>query len=196
MNPIRLAPLLAVAAGSLAALVLTADVSTAGGGCHQERTTVGEGDQVKMEARCFEPTVLHVAPGTEVSFDNVDDQAHSLGGINWGSYYTNDGGDGLLVYGESFKRTFQDPGYYPFACTLHVGMVGVIIVGDPDDGPSTRAKPDTQPEDGAVAKLEATEASDIGLDASGWGLVAGSSALALCLVGGGAIVRSRGRRAS
>jgi plastocyanin len=197
MHTTRLAPLLAVAAGALSALVLSAEAAIAGGGCHQERATEGQGDEVRMEGQCFQPTVLHVAVGTDVSFDNLDDQAHNVGGINWGSYYTDSGDDGILVKDESFTHTFRDPGYYPFACTLHAGMVGLIVVGDPEDeGPTTRAKPELQPDEDAVASLDAAATRGSGFDASGWGLVAGSSALAIGLVGAGAIVRSRGRRGS
>jgi plastocyanin len=40
----------------------------------------------------------------------------------------------LLAQGESFEHTFEEPGVYDYFCTPHesVGMVGTVIVGEPD----------------------------------------------------------------
>lgn len=114
-----LALLLAV----LAATVLAAaPPAAAGGGCHAPATE-GRGTTVALTDLCFTPTVLRVAPGTEVTFVNRDSVAHPLGrpGGEWGW----DGTAG----GRASVRLDQ-AGTYPFFCYVHPGMVGVVVAGD------------------------------------------------------------------
>ena len=114
-----LALLLAV----LAATVLAAaPPAAAGGGCHAPATE-GRGTTVALTDLCFTPTVLRVAPGTEVTFVNRDSVAHPLGrpGGEWGW----DGTAG----GRASVRLDQ-AGTYPFFCYVHPGRVGVVVAGD------------------------------------------------------------------
>ena len=102
--------------------------ATAGGGCHSSLTE-GRGDTVEMVNACFTPSVLRVAPGTEVTFVNRDPLTHNVSANGWSSVDD-------LVQGEEFTATFARPGVYPFACTYHPGMVGAIVAGP---GPSAGA---------------------------------------------------------
>ena len=113
-----LVPLVAI----LAATVLAAAPAAAGGGCHAPATE-GRGTTVALTDLCFTPTVLRVAPGTEVTFVNRDSIAHPLGrpGGAWGW-------DGTIG-GRATVRLDQ-AGTYPFFCYVHPGMVGVVVVGD------------------------------------------------------------------
>jgi hypothetical protein len=43
------------------------------------------------------------------------------------------GGFDDLLEGDSIAATFDAPGVYPFACYLHPGMVGAVVVGDDFD---------------------------------------------------------------
>ena len=68
-----LVPLLAV----LAATVLAAAPASGGGGCHRPATE-GSGDTLALTELCFSPTVLRVAPGSEVTVVNRDTIDHPL----------------------------------------------------------------------------------------------------------------------
>ena len=114
-----LVPLLAV----LAATVLAAaPASAGGGGCHRPATE-GSGDTLALTEMCFSPTVLRVAPGSEVTAVNRDTIDHPLSrpGGEWAW-------DGLI--GDRTFVRMEQAGTYPFFCYAHPGMVGVVVVGD------------------------------------------------------------------
>ena len=114
-----LVPLLAV----LAATVLAAaPASAGGGGCHRPATE-GSGDTLALSELCFSPTVLRVAPGSEVTIVNRDTIIHPLSrpGGEWAW-------DGLI--GDRATVRLERAGTYPFFCYAHPGMVGVVVVGD------------------------------------------------------------------
>jgi plastocyanin len=113
-----LVPLLAI----LAATVLTAAPAVAGGGCHSPATEA-RGSTVNLSELCFSPTVLRVAPGSQVTFVNRDTITHPLSrpGGDW--YWDGAGGARTTV-------RLEEAGTYPFFCYAHPGMVGVVVVGD------------------------------------------------------------------
>lgn len=98
----------------------------AGGGCRgdsETKETSGTGTEVNIRGCAFLPTALQVQPDTRVVFRNVDQGPHVVIGQSW------------LVPGQMEATTvgaveFRREGTFPYACTLHPGMVGVIIVGD------------------------------------------------------------------
>jgi plastocyanin len=100
----------------------------AGGGCHQpgpgSTYTEGPATVVRMDVCSFAPTIARVPVGAEVRFLNTSNGDHIVLGRNgtWGS--------GTLQPGMEFSETFSTEGTYPFACPLHPGMVGAIVVGD------------------------------------------------------------------
>jgi plastocyanin len=102
--------------------VLAAVPAEAGGGCHAPATEA-RGTTVALTALCFTPTVLRVAPGTEVTFVNRDTITHPLSrpGGDW--YWDGAGGTRSTV-------RLDQAGTYPFFCYVHPGMVGVVVVGD------------------------------------------------------------------
>ena len=113
-----LVPLLAI----LAATVPAAAPAAAGGGCHAPATEA-RGSTVALNDLCFSPTVLRVAPGSEVTFVNKDTITHPLSrpGGDW--YWDGAGGARTTV-------RLDAAGTYPFFCYAHPGMVGVVVVGD------------------------------------------------------------------
>ena len=113
-----LVPLLAV----LAATVVAAAPAEAGGGCNAPATE-GRGTTVALIDLCFTPTVLRVAPGTEVTFVNRDGIVHPLS--RPGGEWSWDGTAG----GRTTVRLDQ-AGTYPFFCYAHPGMIGVVVAGD------------------------------------------------------------------
>jgi plastocyanin len=88
------------------------------------RTEAAE-TQIKVAPCAFAPTVTHVAPGSTVTFFSGGDFTHLITGANaeWGSR------DVELKPGEQISYRFDKPGVYPYACALHRGMSGAIVVG-------------------------------------------------------------------
>jgi plastocyanin len=107
----------------LAATVLAAaPPASAGGGCHRPATE-GRGATLTLDELCFSPTVLRVAPGSEVTVVNKDSVAHPLGRSGGDWYWDGNVGDRATV-------RFETAGIQPFFCYQHPGMVGVVVVGD------------------------------------------------------------------
>jgi plastocyanin len=110
--------LLAVAAPS---------VVRAGGGCHGPVSPPGDGEAsvIKIDGCMFYPTVARVPAGTTVRFLNTGQVPHNVTGVSgtWGS-------PGEFEPNAEYRATFSAAGIYPFACTLHPGMNGAIVVGD------------------------------------------------------------------
>lgn len=101
----------------------------AGGGCHGpdgSAYTEGAATVVRMDVCSFEPTVVRVPVGTTVRFLNTAPNDHAVAGRGqtWVS-------DDVLRPGAEFSERFDKAGIYPYACPLHVGMVGAVIVGEP-----------------------------------------------------------------
>ena len=99
--------------------------ASAGGGCmHGTAPTDGRGTVVEIVNYCFTPTVLHVEPGTEVTFVNRDDTYHEVTGVG-GTWGTLDD----LGLDDRVSYTFDDDGVYVYSCFIHPGMVGAIVAG-------------------------------------------------------------------
>ena len=99
--------------------------ASAGGGCmHGTHPTDGHGTVVELIDLCFSPTVLHVEPGTEVTWVNRDDMSHEVTGVGgtWGTFDD-------LGLNDRVSYTFADDGVYVYSCFIHPGMVGAVVVG-------------------------------------------------------------------
>jgi plastocyanin len=109
-----------------------------------ESPSQATGTTVELKAACMTPTVLRTDPGTEVTFVNRDEMTHNLYGIGLAV--------SALEHGQSATVRYDRPGTYPFACTIHPGMVGAVVVGDgrfidaapapATSAPTTTAAPD------------------------------------------------------
>lgn len=143
---IRRASLAAVLALIAVALTPAGAGASGGGGCGQP-VTEGIGTAVDIRDYCFSPTILRVPTGEPVTFTNKDRFDHSVLGANatWGDY------DGFRR-GKGVTFRFEEPGVYPYVCTYHVGMVGVIVVGSGAGGAI-----DTVTTDGPVVKVDAAD---------------------------------------
>jgi plastocyanin len=107
-----------------------AGVALAGGGCHFAGTSeplTGEAAStvVKMDGCTYAPTVTRVPVGAQVRFVNSSQTYHDVTGRNheWGT--------DVLDAGEEYRHQFATAGVYPYSCSLHPGMAGVVIVGSP-----------------------------------------------------------------
>ena len=96
--------------------------ASAGGGGHCEGSE-GTGTTIELAGACFISTTSFLQPGETVRFVNRDPIAHNVSGSGWGHYEDMDQGD-------TFSTSFMDEGVYAFACTLHPGMTGSIVVGE------------------------------------------------------------------
>ena len=128
----HIARLFALAATSSLAILwlIAAPGASAGDPCYHDfsmpATTTGEEIQIKLMPCAFAPTIAQVPVGSTVTFFNGSGFAHLVTGANqaWGSRDTEVRPDSTVSY------TFDKPGVYPYACALHRGMSGTIVVGD------------------------------------------------------------------
>jgi plastocyanin len=111
---------------AFATLALVPGVAGAsgGGGCGGP-VSDGAGTTVQIKDFCFGPTILRVSTGEKITFVNRDPFPHTVLGANgaWGSY-------DALKHGREASYYFSAAGVYPYVCTWHPGMVGVVVVGD------------------------------------------------------------------
>jgi plastocyanin len=135
-----------VVLAALLATMLPAGPALAGGFCREGPMTDGSGTQVTMRDYCFSPTVLRVRPGQTVTFVNRDAGIeHPVVGSN-GTWW---------LEGQAVR--FDKPGLYPYFCHAHVGMVGVIVVGDVSS--AGVAQPIQVPAEPALASAAASQAA-------------------------------------
>jgi plastocyanin len=116
-----------VVAVASAALWGGVGIASAGGGCmHSTGPTTGRGNTVEMLDMCFTSTVLYVERGTDVTWTNRDPMGHNIVGVGgtWG------GPDLTLSPGDTVSYRFDEDGVFPYACWIHPGMIGAIVVGD------------------------------------------------------------------
>jgi plastocyanin len=81
----------------------------------------------------FSPDIIEVAVGGEVEWRIEGDNVHNVfaSDLSWRS-------DAAMERGDSYSQTFEEPGVYPYFCSLHgtpegEGMAGYVIVGDVPD---------------------------------------------------------------
>ena len=136
----------------------------------------GTDAEIKLEPCAFAPTVTSVAVGSTVTFRNGPTFTHLITGANqaWGSRDTEVQPNRTVAY------VFDEAGTYPYACALHPGMSGVIVVGDvATAGTAAAGVGATTPDAPSAASAAATSASPtepLGLVAisAGVGLVVGA----------------------
>ena len=111
--------------------LIAAPTASAGAPCYHgfdlpKATSVEATNQVKLMPCAFGPTIAQVAVGSKVTFVNGPDFVHLVSGANqaWGSR------DAEIQPGGTVSYTFDKAGIYPYACALHRGMSGAVIVGD------------------------------------------------------------------
>ncbi|PKP71547.1 MAG: pseudoazurin [Alphaproteobacteria bacterium HGW-Alphaproteobacteria-5] len=123
--------------GAATALALMAPAAPLHASAPGKSYTVKMLDKGKAGAMVFEPAMLRIKPGDSVTF-TVNDMGHNAETI-----------PGMLPPGaKPFKGamnkpvtiTLTQPGVYGYKCLPHLGMgmVGVIVVGDPVNLAETR----------------------------------------------------------
>jgi plastocyanin len=111
--------LLAVVAASA---VLTREISGT-----QDRLSSASVIDIEIKTFQFNEDTIRVQPGTSVRWTNRDQVGHTSTAENgeWESP--------LLGPGESFEFLFEEEGEFPYTCTPHPFMRGMIIVASDAD---------------------------------------------------------------
>jgi plastocyanin len=178
----RRLPLFAAAlTAALLAALLQVPAALAGGACHLPATD-RQGTTVTTKEFCYSPTVLRVPSGAQVSFANADSVAHPTVGQG-GEWFAD-----IAASGGATVR-FDKPGVYPYFCHQHLGMIGVVVVGD---GRGQAAAPVVLAEQPPPARPATAAAAGAGAP---WSL-AGGVLLGLALAGGALLGLAARRRRS
>ena len=98
-------------------------VAAGGGGHCDDPTAEGTGTSVEMIGACFTPTLLRADVGETITFTNRDPMEHNVAPAGWGWGHVD-----ALRQGESFTAAFDEPGIYTYACSLHPGMTGAVVI--------------------------------------------------------------------
>jgi plastocyanin len=122
--PVLLAALLPAGSGVLAAQTPPASPApSASPGASASPAPVPSPDAVvRIKAFEFHPASVTIHAGQTVQFLNNDDEPHTISASD-GSFES-----GGLETNESYSRTFDTPGTYPYVCSLHPYMKGVVVV--------------------------------------------------------------------
>lgn len=103
---------------------------------------------VEARAEYYVPSTVTLRQGGEVTWDFTD--SHTATDVTPLALY-----DSGIIHDTSFSHTFTAAGTYPFVCTIHTGMDGVVKV-------PTTAKPGTGPRGTAFTVTWASTAAPLG----------------------------------
>ena len=79
---------------------------------------------VTIDNFAFLPASLTVAPGTNVTWTNKDEEPHTVTSADGGKTFKSE----ALDTDDKFSFTFDKPGTYKYFCSIHPHMVGTIVV--------------------------------------------------------------------
>jgi plastocyanin len=166
--------------------------AAAGGGCHPggalEMTTGAEA--VGFIAECkFEPTVMYIDKGEEVTWSNKDIFDHTVTGasLSWGS-------ERPLAQGDTITYSFKEEGVFPFYCAYHPSMVGAVVVGSGGAAAAGGIVPKIDEVRTDQAARPATEPIATTEPATNYGLLMAIAAGLAVLIGVGAFLRNSSLR--
>jgi plastocyanin len=107
-----------------AAVVLTAGFAPA--------LTLEDDPVVQINGKAFQPARLEIKAGEKVTWKNYDLTEHTVTAKNKPALPEGQGkplfDSGLIKPGASFSYRFEKEGTYEYACTIHPGMSGTIVV--------------------------------------------------------------------
>ncbi|MDP9312423.1 MAG: cupredoxin family copper-binding protein [Chloroflexota bacterium] len=97
---------------------------------NEVRTPAPSMVNVEIAQFTYQPTTVQVVAGGMVHWNNADDVDHTV------THGTPDApgtafDSGIISPGGAFAFTFSQPGSYPYYCTLHPSMRGVVTVAAP-----------------------------------------------------------------
>lgn len=79
---------------------------------------------VTISSFAYNPQTIEVAPGTTITWTNLDSVAHKLTTTKPANIFDS----GTLAKGDTFSHTFNEPGTIEYRCIPHPRMTGKIIV--------------------------------------------------------------------
>jgi plastocyanin len=85
-------------------------------------TAMPGASEVKIDNFVFNPAIVTVKAGTQVTWINKDDIPHTVDSTD-GKFKSS-----ALDTDDKFQFSFNTPGEYPFFCRMHPKMTGKIIV--------------------------------------------------------------------
>jgi plastocyanin len=77
---------------------------------------------VRIDNFSFQPAVITVKPGTQITWTNADDIPHTV--VSDSKAFKSK----VLATGEKFTFTAGKAGTYPYACSIHPNMTGKVVV--------------------------------------------------------------------
>lgn len=88
----------------------------------------GNIDPTCIESQCYDPTVITVAVGDTVVWENQDVPAHTI--VSGSPFEGQDGAfdSGLILPNKDWKLTFVTAGDFPYYCVLHPWATGTVRV--------------------------------------------------------------------
>lgn len=175
---------LLVAVSFLVAWLVAVPLVSAGNPCFHgfeiPDATTSTSTQISLEPCAFTPTVTNVAVGSLVTFKNGGDFSHLVTGADqaWGSREVE------IQPNRSVAYRFDQAGVFPYACALHPGMSGVIVVGDVATTAAVTGKADTEaptPTPTPASSVDGLALAVVAVIAAIAGGVAGAAAAYLAL---------------
>lgn len=82
---------------------------------------------VEMKDGTFSPQIVAITAGDTVVWKNVGTSNHTTRGLRNGPLVWDSGN---LAPGQTYSRTFTASGRFGYACSLHPGMTGEVVVGE------------------------------------------------------------------
>lgn len=82
-----------------------------------------KGAEVEIKGMKFDPPTIKVKAGETVVWTNKDDRDHTVVADDGKSFKS-----GNIKRDATFEQKFTKPGKYPYSCSYHPRMKGVVVV--------------------------------------------------------------------
>ena len=116
-------------AAAAAAAAAEAAAAAAGPETHIVETAMGSGAPgCETSNACYLPQDITINAGDTVTWDNVDNAAHTITGGSPANGPSGVFDSSLLMAQGVFSHTFDDAGYYDYFCMVHPWMIGSVTV--------------------------------------------------------------------
>ena len=103
--------------------------AAAGPETHIVETAMGSGAPgCETSNACYLPQDITINAGDTVTWDNVDNAAHTVTGGSPANGPSGVFDSSLLMAKGVFSHTFDDAGYYDYFCMVHPWMIGSVTV--------------------------------------------------------------------
>ena len=116
-------------AAAAAEAAAEAAAAAAGPETHIVETAMGSGAPgCETSNACYLPQDITINAGDTVTWDNVDNAAHTITGGSPANGPSGEFDSSLLMAKGVFSHTFDDAGYYDYFCMVHPWMIGSVTV--------------------------------------------------------------------